>query len=402
MLGLGAVGFGMGSVVVRGKEIMTHIQEPEAGDGITLFLCGDVMTGRGIDQILPYPSRPRIYESYLQSAKEYVKIAERENGPIPRRVPFGYIWGDALREFRQIAPDLRLINLETAVTTSERYWPDKGINYRMHPNNTTCLTAAEIDGCILANNHVMDWGYDGLAETLASLESHGIGTVGAGTDRVHAESPLIFNLPGKGRVLLYAFAHWSSGVPLSWRAGDNQPGIAVLESLTRSEVTRVAGSISARKLAEDLVVVSIHWGGNWGYEIPPEHRQFAHWLIDRAGVDVVHGHSSHHPKGIELYLGHPILYGCGDFINDYEGIGGYEAFRDDLTLAYFLTLDPHAGRLIRLVMAPLQIRKFRLQYPTEQDRVWLQQTMERECSSLGTTVTKLADGRFELDIGTEG
>ena len=77
-------------------------------------------------------------------------------------------------------------------------------------------------------------------------------------------------------------------------------------------------------------MASIHWGDNWGYDIPREQTTFAHKLIDEAGVDVIHGHSSHHPKGIEVYKDKPIIYGCGDFIDDYEGISGYENFRDDL------------------------------------------------------------------------
>ncbi|MEW8506804.1 MAG: CapA family protein [Candidatus Thiodiazotropha sp.] len=390
MLGLGTVGFGMGRKA-RGKD--------QAADGtITLFLCGDVMTGRGIDQILPYPSRPRIYESYLKSAKDYVEIAEIKSGDIPRQAPFDYIWGDALAECDHIAPDLRIVNLETAITTSERYWPRKGINYRMHPRNTPCLSAAKLDACVLSNNHVMDWGYEGLSETLSSLDSHNIGYAGAGTDSMQAEAPLILDLPGKGRVLLYAFAHHSSGVPLVWRADRNRPGVALLKSLTGTESKRIAVDIAARKQAGDLVVVSIHWGGNWGYEIPPEQRRFAHWLVDEAGVDSVHGHSSHHPKGIELYHGVPILYGCGDFLNDYEGIGRYDAFRDDLTLAYFLTYEPSSGSLTRFVMTPMQIRKFSLHYASNQDRSWLWQTMKRECSLLETGVTRLRDGRFELEL----
>lgn len=69
----------------------------------------------------------------------------------------------------------------------------------------------------------------------------------------------------------------------------------------------------------DRVVLSLHWCGNWGYEIAREHRDFAHAVIDEAGIDLLHGHSSHHPMGIELYHGKAILYGCGDFLNDYEG-----------------------------------------------------------------------------------
>ena len=81
---------------------------------ITLFMIGDVMTGRGIDQVLPSPADPVIYEGYMKSAKGYVQIAEEANGPIPRPAGFAYIWGDALKELQHRQPDLRLINLKPA------------------------------------------------------------------------------------------------------------------------------------------------------------------------------------------------------------------------------------------------------------------------------------------------
>ena len=96
-----------------------------------LFLCGDVMTGRGIDQVLPHPSPPRIYEPVVRDARMYVALAEDVNGPVPRAVEPSYIWGDALDELKHVAPAARIVNLETSVTCSEEAWP-KGINYRMH------------------------------------------------------------------------------------------------------------------------------------------------------------------------------------------------------------------------------------------------------------------------------
>jgi poly-gamma-glutamate synthesis protein (capsule biosynthesis protein) len=95
---------------------------------ITIFMCGDVMTGRGIDQVLPHPGNSTIYESYMKSAQGYVKIAEDVNGPIDYPVSFSYVWGDALKEMSRIAPDVRIINLETSVTKSNNYWKGKGIN----------------------------------------------------------------------------------------------------------------------------------------------------------------------------------------------------------------------------------------------------------------------------------
>ena len=116
---------------------------------ITLFLCGDVMTGRGIDQVLPHPSRPHLYEPYMSSAVGYVELAAAANGPIRRPLDFPYIWGDALDELRRVGPDLRIVNLETAVTLGGTPWTDKGIHYRMHPDNVGVLTAAGIDCAVL-------------------------------------------------------------------------------------------------------------------------------------------------------------------------------------------------------------------------------------------------------------
>ena len=124
---------------------------------IKLFLAGDVMLGRGVDQILPRPCDPKLYEFQASSALDYVRLAERRSGPIARPVPFGYVWGEGIAELRRQQPDVRLINLETAITRSGAAEP-KGINYRMSPQNVEALTAAKIQACVLANNHVMDWG----------------------------------------------------------------------------------------------------------------------------------------------------------------------------------------------------------------------------------------------------
>ena len=86
---------------------------------VTLSLCGDVMTGRGIDQILPHPSEPKIHETWVASAAEYVKLAEQAHGRIAKPVDFAYLWGDVLSEFERRRADVRIINLETAVTTSD-------------------------------------------------------------------------------------------------------------------------------------------------------------------------------------------------------------------------------------------------------------------------------------------
>jgi poly-gamma-glutamate synthesis protein (capsule biosynthesis protein) len=145
----------------------------------------------------------------------------------------------------------------------------------------------------------------------------------------------------------------------------------------------------------DVVIVSVHWGDNWGYDVPPEHTRFAHWLIE-GGVDMVHGHSSHHPRPIEVYRNRLILYGCGDFINDYQGILGYEWFRDDLVLMYFATVDSATGELVRLGMQPMQLTKFRLQRASPSDAEWLHDRLEHVCESFGSHVEIVEPGMLSL------
>jgi len=355
----------------------------------TVLLTGDVMIGRGIDQILEYPSSPEIYETYCRSALVYVALAEARSGPIPRGAACDYVWGDALEVFR--GADLRIINLETAVTCCDAPAP-KGINYRCHPANLPCLTAAGIDCCVLANNHVLDWGEQGLVETLDALEAAGLAYAAAGRDIDAAEAPANLSLPELGRVLVYAMGASSSGVPHSWAAGIGRPGVSHLDD-PAAAARRLSARIAAERQSGDMVVVSIHWGPNWGHSIPEADRRFAHRLFDEAGVDIVHGHSSHHPKAIELYRGRPILYGCGDFLNDYEGIGGEQSYRPDLVLAYMIETTP-SGSCSGLALHAFRVARFRLNRASREEADWLAATLDRESRQFGARVT-LDEGRGE-------
>lgn len=357
---------------------------------MTIFLCGDVMTGRGVDQVLPHPSVPVLREPYVNSAIEYVDMAEKANGSIPKPVDFSYIWGDAIAELEGVAPQARIVNLETSITTSEDY-DRKGINYRMHPANTPCLTAAKLDCCVLANNHVLDWGQPGLIETLHALHAAGIKTAGAGRNLKEALEPAVIHI-SEQRVLVFAFGMTDSGVPRDWAAAEAKPGVALVSGALETQVAKIAEQVRAVKRPGDIAVFSIHWGANWGYRIPPDHQILAHELIDEAGIDVVHGHSSHHPKPIEVYNGKLILYGCGDFLNDYEGIAGYEEFRDDLVLMYFATIDSSTGKLRELSMTPLKIQRFRLNRASGDDAAWLQDTLMREGQQTGSRLERCGCG----------
>ena len=373
-----------------------HQSISTASSAVTLFFCGDVMTGRGIDQILPFPSEPHLYEPYMRSALGYVEIAERATGPIHRPVNFNYIWGDALAELERARPHARIVNLETAVTVAEDAWPEKGIHYRMHPSNVGCLTAAQIDCCVLANNHVLDWGYAGLAQTLDTLHAAHIATAGAGPDDAHASAPATIALSGGRRILVFGFAAQSAGVSPRWAATPATAGVNFLPDLSLRTSDAITRQIQAAKRDGDIVIASIHWGSNWGYKISAAERDFAHRLIESAGVDMVHGHSSHHPRAIEIFRQHLILYGCGDFLNDYEGIAGNESFRPDLALMYFPTLDAHTGKLMHLTLTPVRICHFCVNLAYPEQGAWLAQMINREGRGLGVHVERQADKSLVL------
>jgi poly-gamma-glutamate synthesis protein (capsule biosynthesis protein) len=292
------------------------------------------MTGRGVDQILPHPGGHQIFEPYVQDAREYVALAESRNGPISEPVAGSYIWGDALAELARVAPDVRIINLETSITVSDGYWKGKGINYRMHPENIECLTAARVDVCALANNHVLDYGYAGLAETLETLRRAGLKGVGAGPNAAAARAPAVVAGSNGPAVVVFSFASETSGVPRDWAALKDRPGVDLLPDLSESSARQVVERVRQAAGEHDLAVASIHWGGNWGYEVPRQQVRFAHWLV----------------------------------------------------LMYFATLSAAAGDLVRLQMTPMQIRKMRLNSASSADATWLRDTLERVSAPFGTHV----------------
>ena len=363
---------------------------------VTLFLCGDVMTGRGIDQILPHPGDPALHEPSVHNATDYVKFAERTSGPISRVVDFSYIWGDALDEFHREAPQAKIVNLETAITRSETQWQNKDVHYKMTPENIGCLTAAGIDCCVLANNHMLDWGISGLLETLDTLGKAKIKHAGAGRNLQEAQAPAILVTGEGNRSIVFSLGSTSSGIPTEWSALTNRPGLLIIEHQPDDPVRFLAKQIATFKRKSDIVIVSIHWGGNWGYKIPASQHRLAHRFVDEAGVDIVHGHSSHHVKAIEVYKGRLILYGCGDFFNDYEGIGGYENFRGDLGLMYFADVNPATGKLLALRMVPTQIRHFRIICASKTDTQWIEDVLNQEGKRFRTWVERSAENALTL------
>ena len=358
-------------------------------------MTGDIMTGRAIDQILPNPGSPVLFEDYIKDARGYLELAERTTGLISRPVAPDALWSDVVPAIGKLDPDLRIINLETAITRSDDYWRLKQVHYRMNPANLACITALKPDVCSLANNHILDWGYEGLKETIATLSAAKIKCTGAGMTLAAAEAPAVKEIEGKGRVIVFGYGSPSSGVSTDWAARENRPGVDFLPDYSEPTISAIRERIRSEKRKGDIVVLSLHWGANWGYEISREEIRFAHRLAD-AGVDIVHGHSSHHVKGIEIYKDKLILYGCGDLVNDYEGIPGFDIYRGDLGLMYFADMDPNSGRLMELNMMPIRIRNLRVNRASQDEAMEMGSMLNRECGIFGLQVRMGSDGVFRL------
>lgn len=292
--------------------------------------------------------------------------------------------------------DVCLINLETTITADGEFADRKPVCYRMHPDNVPALTALRPHVCALANNHILDFGYQGLTDTVAALAGAGIQSVGAGADLLAARRSALVTVGHERRVIVGSVAAESSGVPESWAARRDRPGVWLIRDPAQRDVADdVAAQVLADKRPGDIAIVSMHWGSNWGYATAPGDVAFAHRLID-AGIDMVHGHSSHHPRPIEIYRGKPILYGCGDVVDDYEGIGGHESFRSELRLLYLTVTDPASGNLISLQMLPLRVSRMRLQRASQTDTEWLRNTIERISRRFGIRVVTRPDNLLEV------
>ena len=377
-------------------DAMLETASRSAPDALTLFLGGDVMLGRGVDQILPHPGNPTLYERNVRDARTYVDLAIKANGSIPQPVDWSWPWGDALELLRSAGCDARIINLETSITTSDDYVPGKAVHYRMNPANAEALAPVRPDVCVLANNHVLDFGRRGLLETLDVLSAAELPSAGAGRSLQEARSPASISITRTGgRVLVFAFGSPSSGVPYEWRATDQTPGVNVVAALSDAAADELGRQVRELRQPGDIAVISAHWGSNWGFGVAADQIRFAHRLVD-SGIDVVHGHSSHHPRPIEVYRGKLILYGCGDLIDDYEGIRGHDQYRHDLRLLYLPRLDPTSGKLVEVHMAPLQARQMRLHRASPRDCRWLRAVLDKGSRQFGSRIDLESSGLLRL------
>jgi poly-gamma-glutamate synthesis protein (capsule biosynthesis protein) len=288
-----------------------------------------------------------------------------------------YPWGNTLPLFA--ASDLRICNLECVLADRGRPWSvtSKMFHFRSNARNVAVLQAAQINLVSLANNHVLDYEYDALFEMLEVLQRANIHYAGAGRDRDDAWRPAQFAV-GETRIAAFAL---TDNVP-EWEATDKVPGVCYVPVEREDErAKRLFASVGKAKSGADCVIVSCHWGPNWGYEPPDSHLAFAHALVD-AGADIVFGHSPHVFRGIELYRGHPILYSAGNFIDDYAVD---EVERNDESFVF--TLNMEHGIVQELELYPTLIREFQALLAEPPDALRIGKKMQALCERLGTRAT---------------
>ena len=320
----------------------------------TLALIGDVMLGRGVDAALRH-LRPQD------------------------------MWGDVLPHLLQA--DLRIANLECALTRHAQAWTRswKTYHFRADPDAVRFLLAARIDACALANNHVLDFEARGLRDTLRTLDAAGIRHAGAGLDLGEATAPALLEVHGDSpcKVALLAF---TDNQP-DFAAGEQRPGTHYLEvSLVADTLAHMQHAIAqARAAGADRVVVSSHWGANFVERPAPEFRQFARRVIE-LGADVYYGHSAHLCQGIEIHCGKPILYDCGDFIDDYAVD---PLLRNDRSCLFRLTFATGSLRSVELFPVKLDVAQVAL--ARGDDFAAIAARMEMLCAELGTRLERHAD-----------
>jgi poly-gamma-glutamate capsule biosynthesis protein CapA/YwtB (metallophosphatase superfamily) len=315
---------------------------------VTLALTGDVMLGRGVNEALR---------------------AARPAEP----------WGDVLPLL--LSADLRLINLECAITVQRRPWSrtPKVFHFRADPPAVEVLEAARVDACSLANNHTLDFEEKGLLDTLEHLEAAGIRYAGAGRNLEEAARPVLL----EGGLAVVAFT--DNEPPFA--AGPGRPGTNYLPVSTEPEVLRrVEEAIgAARDAGARTVVFSNHWGPNMVRRPPEAFRLFARAVVDR-GADVYYGHSAHVFQGVEVYSGRPILYDTGDFIDDY-------AVDPDLRndRSFLFRLSTEDGELRRLELFPVVLPYARVELAAGEEREMILGIMQDLSAEMGTTFERRED-----------
>jgi len=287
-----------------------------------------------------------------------------------------YPWGDTLSIFGE--SDVRLCNLECVISDRGTPWrvTPKVFHFRSDAKNIETLKIANVNAVSIANNHTLDFEYEAMFEMIKILGGAGIYHAGAGANLEEASRPALFEVKGI-KIGLIAF---TDNEP-DWEATAQEPGIFYVPvDMKDDRAKRLFEIVRQTKKEVDLLIVSAHWGPNWGYRPHPSHIPFGHALIDH-GADIVFGHSCHVFQGIEIYQGRPILYSTGDFIDDYAVD---EIERNDESFIFLV--ETQEGQIKKLDLYPTVIRGFQARLARDREATRIGRKMEEQCAEFKTSV----------------
>lgn len=290
--------------------------------------------------------------------------------------PFEYPWGDTLDIFE--SADVRFCNLECAIANNGEPWTltRKVFHFRSDSKNVAVLKKAGIDCVSLANNHILDYGYDSLLETLNTLESQNINYAGAGINIEGAMRPTLFEVQG----CRIGFLALTDNEPV-WEATKDCPGTYFMPiSLEDKRYPVLIEYIKRIKAGVDILIIAAHWGPNWGYRPEASHIPFAHSLIDN-GADIIFGHSCHVFQGVEVYKNRPIIYSAGDFIDDYA-----VDLEEPNDQSFIFLIEVHGKKIKGLKLYPIVIKNFQARHAKGETMEAMVNHMKLLCEEFNTII----------------
>lgn len=311
-----------------------------------IVLVGDVMLGRLVNDVLQHE-------------------------------PPAYPWGDTLPLFHQA--DFRLCNLECVLADHGTPWSatPKVFHFRSDAKNIQVLHAAQITAVSLANNHVLDFQEAALLEMMRLLDAQGMLHVGAGHTLAEASQPALAELNGQ-KLGLIAF---TDNEP-AWAATAQRPGVYYVPVDGQDQrAKRLFDQVHHLRQQVDMLLVSAHWGPNWGERPPAAHPPFAHALLE-AGADLVCGHSGHVLRGVECAQRGVILYCLGDFIDDYQVQPQERNDQGSLAL-----LETDGNRLLNLRLYPTTIQDCQARLAQGSEAQAIARKLQRRSARFRTRLT---------------
>jgi poly-gamma-glutamate capsule biosynthesis protein CapA/YwtB (metallophosphatase superfamily) len=254
------------------------------------------------------------------------------------------------------AADICIVNLECCISERGKAVP-KTFNFRAPPQAVETLVHIGVDCVLLANNHALDYGVEGLLDTFSHLREAGIGWAGAGETVERARAPVVV----KGLPVVAFSDHQAD-----FAAGPNRAGIAHAD---------IRGGLPDWLLeSAPGAFVCPHWGPNMTPRPLPRVRAAARRLRD-AGAALVAGTSAHVFHGVELR----VLYDLGDFIDDYAVD---RRLRNDLGLLFLVDLEP--GGPSRMEAVPIRLEHAYTRLARGEETDWIRRRFREACAALGT------------------